>query len=53
MLVVQATQDFRKFTCLNNEKRRLIYRHSDEVDIEPIKFIWFRAIKVQTTVKND
>ena len=29
-----------------------MYTHSDEVDTEPIKSIWLRAIKVQATVKN-
>ena len=44
---MEAKEDFRKYTCLNNEKRRRIYTHSDEVDIEPIKSIWLIAIKVQ------
>ena len=30
-----------------------MYAHSDEVDIEPIKSIWLRAIKVKATVKNE
>ena len=50
---MEAKEDFRKYTCLNNEKSRRIYTHSDEVDIEPIKSIWLRAIKVQATVGNE
>ena len=30
-----------------------MYTHSDEVDIEPIKSIWLRAIKVLATVGNE
>ena len=30
-----------------------MYTHSDEVDIEPIKSIWLRAIKVLATVVNE
>ena len=30
-----------------------MYIHSDEVDVEPIKSIWLRAIKGQATVKNE
>ena len=29
-----------------------MYTHSDEVDVEPIKSIWLRAIKVQATVNT-
>ena len=50
---MEAQEDFRKYTCLNNEKNRRMYTHSDEVDVEPIKSIWLRAIKVQATGKNE
>ena len=43
---MEAKEDFRKYMCLNNEKSRRIYAHSDEVDIELIKSMWLRAIKV-------
>ena len=47
-----AEEDIRKYTCLNNEKGRRMCTHSVKVDIEPIKSIWLRAIKLQATVKN-
>ena len=50
---MEAKEDFRKYTCLHNEKSRRTYTHSDEVDVEPIKSVWLRAIKVQATVKNE
>ena len=49
---MEAKEDFRKYMCLNNEKSRRTYTHSDEVDIEPIKSILLRAIKVLATVWN-
>ena len=50
---MEAKEDIRKYTCLNDEKSRRIYTHSDEVDIEAIKSIWLRAIKVLAIVGNE
>ena len=50
---MEAKEDFRKYMCLNHEKSRRIYTHSDEVDIEPIKSVWLRAITIQATVNNE
>ena len=50
---MEAKEDFRKYMCLNDEKSRRIYTHSDEVDIEAIKSIWLRAIKVLAIVGNE